>query len=276
MALKTRFDYYGLTTGIKTERLYPVSRMVSTVTGLTVQRNKAIVGRNAFAHEAGIHQDGMLKERSTYEIMRPEEVGVPKTDLVLGKHSGRTALRDRVNELGYHLTEAQLEILFVDFKALADKKKEVYDEDLVVLIEKHIQDVTAHWSLVSLHTTAGTNVIPTATVSIRRPDGQEVTDAATGDGPVDAIFKAVERVTGIAANLREFAVRGVTSGKDAQGEVSLELEVESDARSFRGRAASTDIIEASAEAYINAVNAIASRRDRDHPREVIGRPGAGA
>jgi len=276
MALKTRFDYYGLTTGIKTERLYPVSRMVSTVTGLTVQRNKAIVGRNAFAHEAGIHQDGMLKERSTYEIMRPEEVGVPKTDLVLGKHSGRHALRDRVNELGYHLSEPQLEILFVDFKALADKKKEVYDEDLVVMIEKHIQDVTAHWSLISLHTTAGTNVIPTATVCIRRPDGQEVTDAATGDGPVDAIFKAVERVTGIAANLREFAVRGVTSGKDAQGEVSLELEVESDARSFRGRAASTDIIEASAEAYINAVNAIASRRDRDHPREVIGRPGAGA
>ena len=155
MALKTRFDYYGLTTGIKTERLYPVSRMVSTITGLVVQRNKAIVGRNAFAHEAGIHQDGMLKERSTYEIMRPEEVGVPKTDLVLGKHSGRHALRDRVKELGYHLNDEQLETLFNDFKTLADKKKEVYDEDLVVLIEKHIQDVPAHWRLVSLHTTAG-------------------------------------------------------------------------------------------------------------------------
>jgi 2-isopropylmalate synthase len=218
----------------------------------------------------------MLKERSTYEIMRPEEVGVPKTDLVLGKHSGRHALRDRVTELGYRLNETQMEVLFEDFKTLADKKKEVYDEDLVVLIEKHIQDVAAHWSLISLHTTAGTSVIPTATVCIRRPDGQEVTDAATGDGPVDAIFKAVERVTGIAANLREFAVRGVTAGKDAQGEVSLELEVESDDRSFRGRAASTDIIEASAEAYLNAVNAIATRRERDQPREVIGRPGAGA
>ncbi len=276
MALKTRHDYYGLTTNIRTERLYPLSRMVSTITGLKVQRNKAIVGQNAFAHEAGIHQDGMLKERSTYEIMRPEEVGVPKTDLVLGKHSGRHALRDRVTELGYHLADAQIEALFNDFKALADKKKEVYDEDIVVLIEKHILDVTPHWKLESLHTTAGTSVIPTATVCIRRPDGAVVQDAAIGDGPVDAIFKAVERVTGIAANLREFAVRGVTAGKDAQGEVSLELEVESDDRTFRGRAASTDIIEASAEAYINAVNAILTRRERDQPREVIGRPGAGA
>src|SRR3954467_2200658 len=276
MALKTRFDYYGLTTGIKTDRLYPTSRLVSTVTGLTVQRNKAIVGRNAFAHEAGIHQDGMLKERSTYEIMRPAEVGVSKTDLVLGKHSGRHALRDRVVEMGYSLSESQLETLFEDFKALADKKKEIYDEDLAVLIEKHIQDLPAHWSLVSLHTSAGSSVLPTATVSIRRPDGVVVQDAAIGDGPVDAIFKAVERVTGVRANLREFAVRGVTAGKDAQGEVSLELEVESDDRSFRGRAASTDIIEASAEAYLNAVNAIAHRRERDQPREVIGRPGAGA
>jgi 2-isopropylmalate synthase len=276
MALKTRFDYYGLTTGIKTERLYPVSRMVSTITGMAVQRNKAIVGRNAFAHEAGIHQDGMLKERSTYEIMRPEEVGVPKTDLVLGKHSGRHALRDRVVELGFSLNDAQLESLFDDFKALADKKKEVYDEDLVVLIEKHIDSIPAHWQLVSLHTTAGSSVTPTATVSIRRPDGELVQDAAIGDGPVDAIFKAVERVTGVHANLREFSVRGVTQGKDAQGEVTLELEVESDDRTFRGRAASTDIIEASAEAYLNAVNAIATRRERDHPREVIGRPGAGA
>ncbi len=276
MALKTRFDYYGLTTNIKTERLYPVSRMVSTICGLSVQRNKAIVGRNAFAHESGIHQDGMLKERSTYEIMRPEEVGVPKTDLVLGKHSGRHALRDRVEELGFHLTEPQLETLFKDFKALADKKKEVYDEDIVVLVEQHIQDVPKHWELISLHTTAGSSVLPTATVQIRRPDGVIVQDAAIGDGPVDAIFKAVERVTGVHANLREFAVRGVTQGKDAQGEVSLELEIESDDQSYRGRAASTDIIEASALAYVNAVNAMATRRERGQVREVIGRPGAGA
>jgi 2-isopropylmalate synthase len=276
MALATRFDHYGLKTNIKTERLYPISRMVSTITGLTVQRNKAIVGRNAFAHESGIHQDGMLKERSTYEIIRPEDVGVPKTDLVLGKHSGRHALRDRVTELGYHLNETQLQTLFDDFKTLADKKKEVFDDDLVVLIEKQLGDVPAAWSLVSMHTTAGTGILPTATVCIRRPDGQLVQDAAIGDGPVDAIFKAVERVTGVAANLREFAVRGVTAGKDAQGEVSLELEVTSDDRAFRGRAASTDIIEASAEAYLNAVNAIVARRERNQPREVIGRPGAGA
>ena len=277
MALKTRFDYYGLTTGIKTERLYPVSRMVSTITGLAVQRNKAIVGRNAFAHEAGIHQDGMLKERSTYEIMRPEEVGVPKTDLVLGKHSGRHALRDRVTELGYHLNDEQLETLFDDFKALADKKKEVYDEDLVVLIEKHIQDVPAHWSAGQpahdgRHERAadGHGLHPPP----RRRDRPGRRDRRR-PGRRDLQGRRA-RHRRSRANLREFAVRGVTAGKDAQGEVSLELEVESDDRTFRGRAASTDIIEASAEAYLNAVNAIATRRERDHPREVIGRPGAGA
>jgi 2-isopropylmalate synthase len=276
MALKTRFDYYGLTTGIKSERLYPTSRMLSAITGLAVQRNKAIVGRNAFAHESGIHQDGMLKEPSTYEIMRPEDVGVPRTDLVLGKHSGRHALRERVAEMGYTLSDEKLDTLFHDFKALADKKKEVYDEDLVVMIEKHLDNVPPHWQLVGLHTTAGMSVLPTATIAIRRPDGEVVQDAAIGDGPVDAIFKAVERVTGVHANLHEFVVRSVTQGKDAQGEVTLELEVESDDRSYRGRAASTDIIEASAQAYLNAVNAIATRNERGQVREVIGRPGAGA
>jgi 2-isopropylmalate synthase len=276
MALKTRFDYYGLTTGIKSERLYPTSRMLSAITGLAVQRNKAVVGRNAFAHESGIHQDGMLKERSTYEIMRPEDVGVPRTDLVLGKHSGRHALRERVTELGYTVTEEQLETLFHDFKALADKKKEVYDDDLVVLLENYLENVPAHWQLVSLHTTAGMGVLPSATIAIRRPDGEIIQDAAIGDGPVDAIFKAVERVTGVRANLHEFVVRSVTQGKDAQGEVTLELEVESGDRSFRGRAASTDIIEASAQAYLNAVNAIATHAERDQVREVVGRPGAGA
>lgn len=275
MALKTRHDYFGLTTNIKTERLYPTSRMLCAITGLTVQRNKAIIGRNAFAHESGIHQDGMLKERSTYEIMRPEEVGVPKTDLVLGKHSGRHALRDRVEELGYHLSPEQTETLFNDFKALADKKKEVYDEDLVVLIEAYLDDKPSPWKLLSVHTTCGTNTLPTATVAIRRPDGEVVQDAAIGDGPVDAIFKAVERVTGVHANLREFVVRSVSQGKDAQGEVTLELEVESDDRSYRGRAASTDIIEASAMAYVNAVNAIATRPRQGQTREVLGRPGAG-
>ncbi|MDG3005303.1 2-isopropylmalate synthase [Paludisphaera mucosa] len=275
MAIKTRRDYFGVDTAIKTERLYPVSRMLSTITGLAVQRNKAIVGRNAFAHESGIHQDGMLKNRTTYEIMQPQDVGVPQTDLVLGKHSGRHALRDRIVEMGYTLNDEQVEAVFNDFKALADKKKEVYDEDLAVLVDKRLGDVPASWQLLSLHTTAGTGVLPTATISIRRPDGEIVQDAAIGDGPVDAIFKAVERVTGVHANLHEFVVRSVSQGKDAQGEVTLELEVESDETSFRGRAASTDIIEASALAYINAVNAISARQARGNVREVVGRPGAG-
>ncbi|OJW26492.1 MAG: 2-isopropylmalate synthase, partial [Planctomycetales bacterium 71-10] len=275
MAIRTHREYFNVDTRIKSERLYPVSRMLSSITGLTVQRNKAIVGRNAFAHESGIHQDGMLKNRSTYEIMRPQDVGVPQTDLVLGKHSGRHALRDRIVEMGYTLTDEQVEAVFNDFKALADKKKEVYDEDLAVLVEKQMGDVPASWKLLSLHTTAGTGVLPTATVSIQRPDGEVVRDAAIGDGPVDAIFKAVERVTGVHADLHEFVVRSVSQGKDAQGEVTLELAVESDDTSFRGRAASTDIIEASALAYINAVNAITARQARGQSREVAGRPGAG-
>ena len=251
--------------------------MLSTITGLAVQRNKAIVGRNAFAHESGIHQDGMLKERSTYEIMRPEDVGVPRTDLVLGKHSGRHALRERVAEMGYTLTEEQLETLFHDFKALADKKKEVYDEDLIVLIEKYLEDVAGALAVGQpAHDGRAWASCPRPRSAIRRPDGEIVQDAAIGDGPVDAIFKAVERVTGVRANLHEFVVRSVTQGKDAQGEVTLELEVESDDRSYRGRAASTDIIEASAQAYINAVNAIATHKERGHVREVVGRPGAGA
>ncbi len=277
MALKTRFDYYGLTTGIKTERLYPVSRMVSTITGLTVQRNKAIVGRNAFAHESGIHQDGMLKERSTYEIMRPEEVGVPRTDLVLGKHSGRHALRERVIELGYHL----------DRRAVRDPVRRLQgpgrQEEGSLRRGPGRPDREAHRGRARAlaagqpaHDGRLERAARRPPSAIRRPDGEVVQDAAIGDGPVDAIFKAVERVTGVAANLREFVVRSVTQGKDAQGEVTLELEVESDDRTFRGRAASTDIIEASAQAYLNAVNAIATRRERGHPREVVGRPGAGA
>ncbi|ADV63239.1 2-isopropylmalate synthase [Isosphaera pallida ATCC 43644] len=275
MALKTRRDYFGVHTGIVTERLFPVSRLLSTITGLTVQRNKAIVGRNAFAHEAGIHQDGMLKERSTYEIMKPEEVGVPKTDLVLGKHSGRHALRDRVESLGYSLTETELDRLFEEFKALADKKKEVFDEDLILMLtHSHVGGAPTGYRLENLNVFCGMNVMPTATLAVRTPDGEILRDAAIGSGPVDAIFKAVERITGVQANLKEFHIRGVTAGKDAQGEVALEIQVESDDRAFVGRAASTDIIEASAQAYLNAVNTL--RLMKDQPREVIARPGAGA
>ena len=277
MALKTRFDYYGLTTGIKTERLYPVSRMLSTITGLAVQRNKAIVGRNAFAHEAGIHQDGMLKDRSTYEIMRPEDVGVPRTDLVLGKHSGRHALRERVAEMGYTPDRRTARDAVPRLQG-AGRQEEGSLRRRPGRPDRKIPGGRAGALAVGqpAHDGRALASCRRPRSRIRRPDGEIVQDAAIGDGPVDAIFKAVERVTGVRANLHEFVVRSVTQGKDAQGEVTLELEVESDDRSFRGRAASTDIIEASAQAYINAVNAIATHKDRGHVREVVGRPGAGA
>lgn len=260
MALRTRHDFYGCDTSIRTQRLYPASRLVANVTGIHVQRNKAVVGRNAFAHEAGIHQDGMLKERRTYEIMRPEDVGVPRTDLVLGKHSGRHALRERLAQLGYHPNEEQLDAVFQEFKVLADKKKEIYDSDIEALVEGHIRGVPDVWQLTGLHTLAGTGVMATATVRLRKTGGGEFQDAAIGDGPIDAVFRAMERITGIEAKLNDFQVRSVSSGKDAQGEVSVEVSYQD--RFYRSRGISTDIIEASARAYLGAVNMIATRASR--------------
>jgi 2-isopropylmalate synthase len=257
MALRTRHDFYQCDTRVNTQRLYPTSRLVSNITGIHVQRNKAIVGRNAFAHEAGIHQDGMLKERRTYEIMRAEDVGVPRTELVLGKHSGRHALKARLAELGYHPTDEQLTAVFEDFKVLADKKKDIYDADLEALMEQHIQEASEVWQLVSLHTSAGTGVIPTATLRLHRVEDGDFQDAATGDGPIDAIFRAMERITGIEVTLQDFQVRSISSGKDAQGEVTVE--VRHGERVFRARGVSTDIIEASARAYLAALNKIAAR-----------------
>jgi 2-isopropylmalate synthase len=260
MALRTRHDFYQCETRINSQRLYPTSRLVANVTGIQVQRNKAIVGRNAFAHEAGIHQDGMLKERSTYEIMRPEDVGVPRTELVLGKHSGRHALRQRLGELGYHANDEQLTAIFEDFKVLADKKKDIYDADLEALMERHIHEELDLWELVSLHTSAGTGVIPTATLRMRKAGNGEFQDAATGDGPIDAVFRAMERITGIEVTLSDFQVRSISSGKDAQGEVTVE--VRQDEVVFRGRGISTDIIEAAARAYLSVLNKIATRTTR--------------
>jgi len=260
MALHTRRDFYQCETRINTQRLYPASRLVSNVTGIQVQRNKAIVGRNAFAHEAGIHQDGMLKDRSTYEIMRPEDVGVPRTELVLGKHSGRHALRQRLGELGYHATDEQLAAIFDDFKILADKKKDIYDADLEALMEQHIHEELDLWELVSLHTSAGTGVIPTATLRMRKAGNGEFQDAATGDGPIDAVFRTMERITGIEVTLSDFQVRSISSGKDAQGEVTVE--VRQDDVVYRGRGISTDIIEAAARAYLSVLNKIATRTAR--------------
>ena len=253
MAVSTRKDHYGIATNINTERLFPTSRLVSRITGMLVQRNKAIVGQNAFAHEAGIHQHGVLQERSTYEIMRPEDVGYIGTNLVLGKHSGRHAFRDRVAHLGYKLDDELMQTVFDEFIGLADKKKEVYDSDIIALIENHIGESRDQWTLDRFHTLAGSDVLPTATLEMRRDGTDEIfRDAATGDGPVDAIFKALERLVGIEAKLTDYTVRSVSSGKDAQGEVMVEIDV--NGRVFHGKGVDTDIVAASAQAYLKALN----------------------
>jgi 2-isopropylmalate synthase len=202
----------------------------------------------------------MLMHQGTYEIMRPEEVGLAKTNLVLGKHSGRHALRERIKDLGYRLDEDQLNRVFEEFKILADKKKEIYDADIAVLIEGQIQDDPGLWQLLSLHTSAGTGTLPTAAVCMQHADGRKIQDAACGDGPIDAVFKTIERVAGINVRLRDYQVRSVTKGEDAQGEASVE--VEHNGRLHRGRAVSTDIIEASARAFLQVINRIAARREQ--------------
>jgi 2-isopropylmalate synthase len=261
MALRTRGDHYKVGTNIDTTKLFPASRMVSTLTGLLVQRNKAIVGENAFAHESGIHQDGMLKYRETYEIMDPTTVGISKTELVLGKHSGRHAFKDRVKLLGYALADEQIEAAFVKFKALADKKKEVFDEDIEALVDEQLELDHGLWELVQLQVVAGSTTIPTATVVLKDSAGQETRGASDGDGPVDAIYSAIQRLTGVSANLTDYRIRAVTKGKEALGEVNVELE--HSGRKIRGRGLSTDILEASARAYLAAINRLKSLSNRE-------------
>jgi 2-isopropylmalate synthase len=258
MALRTRSDFFNLTTNINTRKLYPISRLVSHVTGIQVQRNKAVVGQNAFSHEAGIHQDGMLKDRSTYEIMRPEDVGLPQTELVLGKHSGRHALRQRVLDLGYHLDEHQLNQVFDGFKALADRKKIIYDADIEALAEAQMHSGPAVWTLEAVTCNAGSATIPSAAVCLWHQDGTILRDASLGDGPIDAVFKAIERITGIEVTVKDYRVRSVSVGEDAQGEAHVEAEY--NGRALSGRAVSTDIIEASALAFVQVINRIASRK----------------
>ncbi len=252
MAIRTRADYYGVHTKINTQRLYPTSHLVSTITGMKVQRNKAIVGQNAFAHEAGIHQHGMLQERSTYEIMRPEDVGYIGRNLVLGKHSGRHAFRDRVVQLGFSPDEQALQKAFDDFIALADKKKEIYDSDIIALVENRLADAADRWKLISFHTSAGSSAIPTATLELQCEEQPVLCDAAIGDGPIDAVFKAMERIVELSARLEEFDVRSLSEGKDAQGEVRVTINV--DGRQYQGKGVSTDIIAAAADAYLKALN----------------------
>ena len=235
--------------------------MVSSLTGMQVQRNKAIVGINAFAHEAGIHQHGVLAEASTYEIMRPEDVGVPKTALVLGKHSGRHAFQQRITELGYTLSDEQLAEAVTSLKALADKKKEIFREDIEAVVEDLLESVAAGWKLESLQISSGSKMIPTATICLRNPDGRLFQDADTGDGPIDAVYSAIGRIIGVTAKLAEYSIRAITGGKEAQGEVYIKLRY-NDA-SYRGRAFSTDIIEASALAYLQAINRIIAANGRE-------------
>jgi len=263
MALKTRPDFFGLTTGITSTLLVPTSRKLAHVTGLAVPRNKAVVGQNAFAHESGIHQDGMLKHRRTYEIMNPEDVGLPKTEIVLGKHSGRHALRQRVTELGYHLDDTQFQKVFDAFKVLADRKKTVYDADVEALAESQIHKGPsgATWTLEAFTTNAGTGTIPMAAVCLWRADGTIIKDAAMGDGPIDAVFTCIERITGIEVKLKDYHVRNITMGEDAQGEALVEVDFQG--KSLRGRGVSTDIVEASAQAFLQVINQIAQRRPLD-------------
>lgn len=272
MALATRRDLFGLETGINTRRIYPVSRLVSQLTGMRVQPNKAIVGANAFAHSSGIHQDGVLKERSTYEIIDPRDVGVPDSEIVLSARSGRAGLRHRLAELGYTLDQAQFEKVYDRFLAVADKKKTVDTRDLEAIVADEVQmffDETYH--LEHVQVSCGDHSIPTATVCIRGPDGEMACDADHGTGPVDAIYRAINRVIGEPNELIEFSIQAVTEGIDAVGRVTIRIQAEEPVqengharRVFSGRGSDTDIVVAAAKAYLFALNRlIAARREAE-------------
>ena len=254
MALDTRNDFFGVEMSIDTTQIYPASRMVSRVTGMAVQANKAIVGENAFRHASGIHQDGVLKNRSTYEVMQPERVGVPGNAMVLGKLSGRAGLQSRLEALGYHLNREEISNVFESFKLLADKKREVTDQDLEILMDEEKREAgeTISYTLDHVQFSGGTHDIATATVRLIGPDQQATSDASTGNGPVDAICNAIDRVIGCSAKLVDFNVQSVTEGIDSQATVTMRIE--SNGQTYTGRGASTDTMEASAKAYLSAVN----------------------
>ena len=259
MALRTRHDILPFRTGVNTEHIYASSRLLSTVTGIVVQPNKAIVGANAFAHEAGIHQHGVLMEKSTYEIMTPESIGLHQNKLVLGKHSGRHAFIDRLKVLGYELGKEDVDRAFVRFKALADQKKEIFDEDLDAIVADEIIRFPETYKLLQMSVSSGSFAAPTATVEMEVA-GKVKKTAEIGDGPVDATFKAIRKLTGSTARLLNFSVGAITGGTDAQGECTVRLEAEG--REVLGQGAHPDIIVASAKAYINAMNKMASRPQR--------------
>ncbi len=251
MALRTRKDFFTIDTQVRTEEIYRTSKLLSHITGVHVQPNKAIVGENAFAHEAGIHQDGVLKEKLTYEIMRPEDIGRSSNKLVLGKHSGRHAFKIRLKDLGVDLDGPELDKAFRRFKELADKKKEVYDEDLLAIVNDELTQIPETYTLDYLHFVSGTGLIPSATVRLRR-EGQPFQDSGTGDGPVEAVYSALDAITGVKGRLLDYSLRSVTQGRDAIGEVSVKVDF--DGSIVSGKGSSTDVIEASARAYLNAIN----------------------
>jgi 2-isopropylmalate synthase len=271
MAIKTRADRFGVDTGVVTEEIFATSRLVAQITGLAVQVNKAVVGENAFAHEAGIHQDGVLKYRQNYEIMNPEHIGLVSNRLVLGKHSGRHALVARIRELGLDTTDVDMNRLFDAFKALADAKKTVYDEDLIALVAQesvrgpHVRD---RYELLYLNVTSSSMGVPYATVKLRI-DGEDVTGSGTGDGMVDACYKVISELTGQHPRLDRYAVKAITGGTDAQGEVSCL--VTDHTITVTGQGSHTDIIQASALAYLNALNKLETRRaHRAQPQVEVG------
>jgi 2-isopropylmalate synthase len=263
MAIRTRGDVYPYQTGIESKMLTRVSKMVSTATSFPVQYNKAIVGRNAFAHESGIHQDGMLKNQSTYEIMTPESVGVQKTSLVMGKHSGRAAFKDKLKALGYDIGDNQIEDAFVRFKALADRKKHVYDEDIEALVDDNIATAHDRAKLISLSVIAGTRGPQRATMKIEI-DGRVITEEAEGNGPVDATFNCIKAIMPHEVTLELYQVHAVTEGTDAQAEVSVRLS--RDGNSVTGRGADPDTLVSSARAYLMALNKLEARGARVHPQ----------
>ncbi len=254
MGLRTRRDFYRADTRIRTEEISKSSRLVSKITGMVVQPNKAIVGTNAFAHTSGIHQDGLLKEKSTYEIMRPESIGLVQSKLVMGKLSGRHAFRQRLEELGYKLTDEEFTHAFERFKRLADQKKEMYEEDLEVIISEEIAKIPERVALKHLLIESGTSRVPTATVELVI-DGEEVKQTGSGDGPVDAVYRTIASMTTTKSRLLTYTVKAITGGTDAQGEVSVRLQ--ENGRTVTGHGADTDIIVASARAYLNALNKLA-------------------
>ncbi|GAB4333523.1 MAG: 2-isopropylmalate synthase [Dehalococcoidia bacterium] len=262
MAIKTRADFLPYHTDINTKEIYRSSKLVERLSGMPVQWNKAIVGKNAFRHGSGIHQDGILKLRETWEIMDPADIGVPEgTQLVLGKLSGRHAFRDHMAALGFELTEEELTRAFAAFKELADKKMEVDDRDLEAIVTDNIQNVDGGWRLDLVQVSAGDHTTPTATLRLIDPQGNILTDAATGTGPVDAVYRAMNRITGMSPALTEFRVKAVTEGIDAQGEVTIRIE-DDQGHSYTGRGADTDIIVASARAYMNAMNRMLAVQQR--------------